>query len=234
MRTQILAPAVLLALLLPCKQVLAEEHTPPRSVTVTGEGVVSAVPDMATVTTGVETEAPDAQQALASNNAAMAALLGAVEKHGVDAKDVQTSAFRVTPVYRRGQSDASGPRIEGYQVANQVSIRVRDVQSLGTLLQAVVEAGGNRLSGIQFGHQDMDGLLDQARRLAVADARHRAELYAGAAGVGLGEVLSISEGGAATPLPMLRTVAMAEAAAVPVAAGEDDVRATVQVVYALD
>lgn len=208
-----------------------------RTVSVTGEGTVLAVPDEATVTTGVETRAPDPREALTRNNEAVAALMKVLADAGVAERDVQTSGFNISPVYRHDREDTDGPRIEGYLVSNQLHVRVRELDKLGSLLSALVESGSNRMAGIGFGHSALAERTDEARRAAVADARRRAELYAEAAGVKVGRVLSINEAGShPPPQPMLRNMAMMEFASadVPVAAGESEIRAMVQVVFELE
>ena len=111
----------------------------------------------------------------------------------------------------------------------------RDIDRVGELLDAVVSSGGNRINGLMFGIEDDTGLRDEARELAIADAQRKASLYAESAGGKAGKVLSIAEAGAPQPRPMLRgAVAMAEASSVPIAAGENEFRAVVNVVFELE
>jgi uncharacterized protein YggE len=213
----------------------ADTETPiPATVSVNGEGIVTVVPDMATITVGVVTQADVAADALVANTDVMHALSQVLDDFAVAGRDRQTRNFNISPQYRRDRNQPGPPEIESYRVSNQLAIRVRDLDQLGILLDALVKSGSNSVTGIQFGNSDQNERMDEARKLAVADARRRAAIYADAAGVGLGKVLSISEAGAATPRPMLRTAMMAEAAAVPVAAGENEIRAMVQVVFALE
>lgn len=205
------------------------------TVSVTGEGVVTAVPDMAMVSTGVTTEAATPEAALNANTAAMAELMKVLDQLDIADKDRQTSNFNVSPQYRRDRNESGSPRIDGYRVSNQLTIRVRDLGELGGLLDALVKAGSNQLGNIRFDFSERGELVDKARQLAVADARKRAELYVDAADIGLGEVLSIRESGVAVPRPpMMRSAMMAEAADVPIAVGESEIRATVHMVFELD
>ena len=205
------------------------------TVSVTGEGVVTAVPDMAMVSTGVTTEAATPEAALNANTAAMAELMKVLDQLDIADKDRQTSNFNVSPQYRRDRNESGSPRIDGYRVSNQLTIRVRDLGELGGLLDALVKAGSNQLGNIRFDFSERGELVDKARQLAVADARKRAELYVDAADIDLGEVLSISESGVAVPRPpMMRSAMMAEAADVPIAVGESEIRATVHMVFELD
>ena len=200
-----------------------------RTISMAGHGEVRAVPDMVSVTAGVTTNAATAAQALAANSVRMKTVFSALQKLGIPDKNIQTMNFSVSPQYATGNNEA--PRLTGYQVNNDVSVRLEDVGRLGGALDALVGAGANQMNGISFGIRDPAPLLEKARMQAIADARARAETYAKAAGVTLGSILSISEGGADAPRPMYKVMAMAEARSVPVAAGEQSVAADVSVVW---
>lgn len=227
-----LALSLLLATSLSC-QASDTIASSPRLISVSGEGVVTAVPDMASISVGVTTQAKDATSALAANNRAMAALFEVLDDFDIAANDRQSSGFNVYPRYDRPADGRSASEITSYVVSNQLTIRLRDIDRLGDLLAAVVESGSNQLGSLAFGNTDSDRLLDEARTRAVANARHKASLYAEAAGGKLGHVVSITEGGASPPVPMMRGAMMAEMAAVPVAAGENEYRAVVNVVFEL-
>lgn len=205
----------------------------PATIRITGEGAVSAVPDIASVSVGVETTADEAAAALSENSEAMGRTIAALEASGIGARDRQTSGLSVQPVYTRPDR-GEARELSGYRVVNQLSVTVRDLDSLGGVLDALVSAGANRLGSIDFRIEEPAPLLDEARRAAVADARRAAEAYAGAAGVSLGPVLSISEGGGRPePRPHAGEV-RALAAAVPVERGEETLRASVTIVWALE
>lgn len=204
-----------------------------RTVTVTGQGSATAPPDMATVFTGVVTQAKTAEAALEANNGAMKGLLAVLKECQIADKDVQTSSFDLSPEYQRAPGGEVRPEIVGYRVTNLVRVRVRNLPQLGKVLDALVRAGSNQLSGISFGIDDPTGVLNQARNRAVADARSRAALYAQAAGVSLGRVVSISEEPAVMPQPRFQARAMMAEAAVPVAAGEQELSTTIQMVFEL-
>ncbi len=214
---------------------LAEEQAK-RTISVSGEGKATAPPDMATIHTGVITQAVRARDALDANSTAMERIMAALKSHKIAAKDIQTSSFNVRPEYKRGPRGQQQSEIVGYRVTNQVRVRVRNLPDLGEVLDALVEAGSNQVSGISFTIDDPTGVLNQARNRAVADARSRAELYAQAAGVRVGKVISISEQPAVVPRPQYVGRAMAAEAvgAVPVATGEQEVRATVHMMFALE
>jgi len=205
---------------------------PMPTISVTGEGHVDLAPDMATLSLGVVTEAATANEALDRNSAQLAAVIARLGKMGIADRDVQTSGLSLGPRYDYNGSNGA-PRLVGYTATNMVSVRVRALDSLGGVLDSVVADGANTLNGLGFGLQDPGPATDEARRRAVADARHRAELYAQAAGVTLGAVLSISEqGDGYRPMPMVQAEAsFAKGADVPVSSGELNLSSTIAVVY---
>ncbi|SLN33756.1 26 kDa periplasmic immunogenic protein precursor [Pseudoruegeria aquimaris] len=206
---------------------LAQEA--PRQITVTAEGQVTAAPDMATVTLGVITEGETGAQALAANSERMTRVLAALEADGIAPADMQTSGLSVSPRWR--QATAAGQReITGFVASNMVTVRVRELGALGGVLDGVMKQGGNSFRGVQFGLADGSALMDEARRAAVAEARARAALYAEAAGVDLGDLLSLSEAGSYRPQPRMMEAAMARDS-VPIAEGELTLSATVTLVY---
>lgn len=210
--------------------VLADDH-PPATITVTGEGTVTAAPDLATVSLGVTTQGATAAEAMGANSAALALVLERVKAAGVEDRDIQTSTLNLNPNLA-GTDGSSVPTIQGYVAVNTVQLRVRDLEKLGSVLDAAVTDGANTLNGISFGLAEPDPAMDEARKEAVANARARAELLTGAAGVGLGRVLSINEsGGYAPPMPMYRMEAAADAAPVPVEGGEVGVTASVTITW---
>ena len=170
-----------------------------RAISLTGHGEVRAKPDMAVVTVGVMTQAVSARDAVTDNNAAMEKVIAALKTSGIAEKDIQTSNFSVSPRY--DYKENSQARLVGYDVSNTVTVTVRDLAGLGTMLDSVVNEGSNQISGIAFDIADRHVLEDQARKLAVADARRKAEIYAAAAGVSLGRVVVMSEF-AVTPMPI--------------------------------
>jgi hypothetical protein len=202
------------------------------AVTVTGTGSVTAVPDMAQITTGVVTQAPTAAQALAANSQAMERLLQALGALGVAARDIQTTNISVSPLRRQGR-DGQPPEITGYEVTNQVRVKVRDLSRLGGVLDQQVGQGANLVYGVQFGQQEPLPLLDEARKRAMADARRKAELYAAAASLKVGRVVAVQEAGAASPRPEV-AARVAMAAGVPVAPGEQEIQASVTVTFTLE
>jgi uncharacterized protein YggE len=234
MRHNLATICTLGALLLCASHAGAEDQ---RTIRVRGEGKATSPPDMAVVMTGVVTMAPTASDALAANNDAMQGILDVVKQSRIAAKDVQTSSFNVQPEYERDERGRTKPNIVGYRVTNQVRIRVRDLANLGKVLDALVDAGSNQVSGISFGIDYPTGVMNQARSRAISDARSRANLYAQAAGVRVGKVLTISEQPIAMPQPRFMAdtfAAEARVASVPIATGEQELSTSVDVVFALE
>jgi len=201
-----------------------------RLLTVTGESSVAVAPDTAVIRIGVTTLGKTAHEASEANAKQMTAVLAAIKQSGIPDRDVQTSLLSVQPQYDPNKGGTA--RLTGFQVTNRVTVRIRDVDSLPAILDRAIGAGANEMSGIEFVVSEQSRMLDQARSDAIADARRKAELYAQAAGVKVGRVVSISEEGATpTPRPVMQAM---RAGAVPVAPGEQTLRAVVTVSYMLE
>lgn len=211
-------------------------------ISISGTGEVAAAPNMAYVNSGVTSQGATAAEALAANTAAMNELIATLKAAGIEARDIQTSGFSVSPNYVYSDArDANGyqlpPKVSGYQVYNTVNVRVRDLSTLGAVLDKAVTVGANTINGVSFSVADPEPLLDQARKLAFADARKKAELYADVAGEKLGDIESISESqGYGQPQPqMMRAVAESDAGApVPIESGELSFSINVQVAWELE
>lgn len=231
-----------LALLLPlilAAPALAEEAAPPEPamLSVTGQGDASAAPDMAIIRLGVQSEGETPSAALDQNTAAVEKVIAEIVAAGVPDKDIQTANFSVNPIYdhRRMEQEGGQPVIIGFMVSNEVVATLRDLDGMGAVLSAVVDAGANQINGLSFGIDDDAALRDEARREAMADARRIGELYAEAAGVRLERILGITEGFSISPpipMPMMRMEAMdAASAPVPIQRGETSVSAQVSVTW---
>src|SRR5690606_36525905 len=223
---------VLLALAAPAA--LAQEDTP-RRIVVTGTGEASARPDVAMISAGVGVQSDTAAAALAENSRAMDAVLQELRAAGLAEEDVQTSQFSVMPLYERQPPEraTAPPRVVGYQVSNRVTARVREIDRLGAVLDALVGAGATNIEGPWFDLAGPEQVLGEARDAAIADALAKAGRFAAAAGVELGQMISIEEAGsyAPPPRPMMRAEAMA--ADVPIAPGQTELSASVTVTFAI-
>lgn len=200
-------------------------------IMVTGEGKVSAEPDLAVITIGVETRASTANTAAEDNTELMARVMDALERREIAEEDIQTVDYSI-----RAEIDYEDDerRILGYVVANSVSVKVRHVDQVGDVLDAVTDAGANNIHGIQFTFDDPSELREQARADAIADAQSKAQALASLAGVGLGKPRVISES-FVEPVPFYMESVYAApreaGGAVPVSPGQLEVRVQVQVTF---
>jgi uncharacterized protein YggE len=230
MKRRIAVSAAIAATLL-AAPALAQTALPPM-ITVSGEATVSVAPDQAQIEAGVASEAKTAREASEANNAAMSKVLLALKGAGIAEKDYQTSRLSLQPQYAPNHSGPSP--VVGYRASNRVTVRVRDVARLASVIDVLVSAGANDIGGINFMVSNATKLLDEARERAVADARRKAEIYARAAGVTLGAPLSISEEGAPGPVLYRAKVASAGmAVSAPVAQGEETLQVNVSVSWAI-
>lgn len=209
-------------------------------LTVNAEGRATRAPDVAVFTAGVASTGTTAGQALSANASAMNRVIAALEKAGVASRDIQTSNLSLNPVYaepRRlpnGSVEQGPPRITGYQVSNQVTVKQRNLDQFGRVIDTLVSAGANQVNGPSFQVDNSDAATDEARVDAIKKARARAELYARAAGLRIVRVLTISEsGGYAPPVPMYRMAVAQAAEASPVAPGEVALNVNVAVQFEL-
>jgi len=177
--------------------------------TVQGEGKVSLTPDIATVHVGVVAEGATIKRVQDELNSKMNAISTAVKRLGVDAKDIQTSGYNISPEY---DYEESTPRIVGYQARSRLTIKVRKLENANGVIDASSANGANQISGISFDVDDKTAAENKARELAVSDAKSKAKAAAKAAGFKLGRVINYSEGGGAGPIPFVMDKMMLETA----------------------
>lgn len=204
-----------------------------RTVSVSATGAVSAEPDVAHISTGVVFEADTAQEALTGNSMAMKRVFDGLKGLGIGARDIQTAAFAVEPRYQSKTTQGAVPQITGYRVVNQVKIAVRNLERLGEILDRLVGLGANQMHGLVFDVSKAEALKDTARKIAIANALHRARLYAEATGTEVGAVLAISEDtghGMPHGAPMSRAVVLES---VPIEKGSQVIEVRVSVTWAL-
>ena len=242
MINRLLTAAMLLGLLIP--SAWADHHEAdksPRTITVSGEGKVKVKPDTASISAGVVTEAETAREALNKNSDQMQEVMAGMREAGIAEDDLQTAQFSVSPVYSRMPRKAGAPRVDpkiiGYRVSNTATGIIRNLNDVGPILDKVITLGANSVNGPSFFVDKPGPLLDEARIKAVADALRKASLLAEAAEVQLGAIQTIREGGGYAPQPRMMNRAMAmdmEAKAVPIAAGSQEIRASVNIVIAIE
>lgn len=203
-------------------------------VTMTGEAVVEAAPDVATLRLSTVTEGPSISQATETNAQRMSAVLASVLATGVPRSQVKTEAISVQPFYATSK-DGRVPQITGYTVRNTLSVRTKGTQALGALIEKAGAAGANEISGPDFSIDDNPESVARARANAALDAKARATAYASALGIELGRVLSVSEGDVVRmPRPFaaeMRAMTAGASAAPPVESGLVDIRARVTVTW---
>jgi uncharacterized protein YggE len=203
------------------------------NVTVNGQGKVTYVPDMGYVTVGVSSKGKTAQEAWEKNNEAVKKLFDALKARGIDPKDMQTANVSVSPEYIHPKDRE--PVLVGYVVSYDLKVTVRKLSELGPVLDDLVKNGANRNVSISFGCSDLEKVLDEARIKAIADARHKADLYTSAAGTKTGRVIEISE--ISVGQPRVYRLEMQDAkSAMPgleIAAGQQELSVSVTVVYGL-
>lgn len=220
------------------KHAKMERFKKPALISIEGQASVSAAPDMGVVTSSVVTPAETAPEALRLNTEAMNKVIAEIKAAGIEDKDIQTSGFSIQPTYKRTKVDESyESEINGYQVRNGVTVRVRDLSKLGDVLTSVVASGSNEVGGISFQISDADTKRDEARKLATEDARKKAEIYAEALGVKVGRVVSVSEGNISIPQPrtmMVGKMLHAEMAPAPIEAGEQSISANVSIIWEIE
>jgi uncharacterized protein YggE len=218
----------------------AEHDSPAPRIAVTGEGRVDIAPDMAVLSLTVTREAQTARAALDANSSAMKDVLAAMASQGINKKDLQTSNFSIQPKYTYAKPNANGerraPEIVGYSVRNSLTVRVRDINNVGAILDKSVSLGVNEGGNIRFTNSDPSKAITQARALAVKDAIGKAGTLAKAAGVKTGDILEISErSGSLRPVPMARSAMMMSESSdsVPLASGENTYTVSVNVSFAI-
>jgi len=210
------------------------QTVPPPAISVTGEANVSVPPDQAQIDGGVTSDAKTAREASDANNAAMGKVLLALKGAGIEEKDYQTSRLSLQPQFAANYKPSErAPGIVSFRASNRVTVKIRDVTKVANVIDVLVGAGANEIGGINFTVTQASKALDEAREKAIADARRKADIYAKAAGVTLGEPISISEE-TGSPGPLFRSkVAAPMAAAAPVAQGEETLSVTVNVSWAI-
>lgn len=211
--------------------VAAEDQALIPSITVVGSGKVAAQPDQGEINVGVVTQRPAAVDAMSENSAAVRKVMQRLAELDVAEKDIRTNNLNLNPVYARPEKALQQtPRIVGYEVTNQVHVTVRNLERMGRILDAVVREGVNRVNGISFGVADTTSLLDEARTRAVHDAHRKAELYAAATAVTLGDVLSVQEVPPQLPRPEYFRLAQAQDS-VAIAPGQVEFQVNITVIY---
>lgn len=210
-------------------------------LTVSAQGRTTRKPDLASFSAGVTSSGKTAGEALSANSADMNRVIAALRRAGIAERDIQTSNLSLNPVYADMSRqpvdplEQQVPRIIGYQVNNTVSVRQRNLEQFGKVIDTLVSAGANQVNGPSFAMDNPDTALDEARTDAMKQARARADLYGRAAGLRVVRILSIAEGSGYVPQPpvMYARAAMADSESAPVASGEVSLNTNVTVLFEL-
>jgi uncharacterized protein YggE len=208
------------------------------TISVTGVGEVIVVPDTANIQIGVQVFHEELAEAQRQSTEQITTIIDTIKAAGIADKDIQTSNYSVSIRQQYDPNTGIATEVLGYDIYNTLSVTVRDLEELGTILDQVVSAGANQIYGIYFFTADLTSATEQAREAAVKDAQERASQLAAAAGVEVGRILNISEGFSAAPLPYDYGMGQgragdmaAEGAKVPVQPGSQTVQISVSVTY---
>jgi len=184
----------------------------PREIYVNGEGKALVKPDIATINFGVTAEAPKSQDAVNQSNEKMSAVLKAVKDSGVEDKDIKTTYYNLSPIYGQDRSilpmgsgvssDSSAlyypypssTKITGYRLEQQVEVKIRNLDKVNEVIDKVTTAGANNVSGPQFTVDDMEKVREEAREMAIINAKEKAKTLAKQAGLKLDKLMNVSEG----------------------------------------
>ncbi|MGH3348088.1 MAG: SIMPL domain-containing protein [Nocardioides sp.] len=210
----------------------------PGTLRMVGSGEATVVPDQLTFALSVTDKQTDLDQALANSSATMKRVLAALRKHDVRTADVQTTGLQMYPEY--DYPNYGPPVLTGYRVIQKARVTVRDLAQGGQAVSTAIETGGNgvRASDIRLGVSDPAAALDRARDAAVEDATARAERYAAATGMELGDVLALREVTGDRPSQRrdwqlnAQRATYADLSAMPIRAGKEDLGVKVEIVWA--
>lgn len=203
-------------------------------ITVVGNGTVTAKPDILRIMVGVVAHADQASDAVRMMSDDLEQVIAVMGDEGLPPADIQTSGLQLSERYSNDRDYDAPPKVVGFTAQSNVTVVVRDLDRAGGILDRLVTEGANQISGLQFDIDDKAPLLERARVAAVADAIAKTTLYADAANVKAGAIVSISEASRGGGFERGQMLAMADARSVPIAAGTLDITAQVTVVTAID
>jgi uncharacterized protein YggE len=240
MKNVLFAAALLAAAAMPA--VADAQQAPAITQTIAGTrldisatGEVTRVPDLAVINAGVVTRSTTAGGAIQQAATRMARVREALRQAGIADRDIQTSNISLEPQYTYANNQP--PKLNGYSATNQLSIRFRDIENTGKILDALVAQGANQINGPNLTLDQPEAALDEARAKAVAAARARADLYARSLGMRVVRVVSVSESGGSypvpPPMPMYARAEAAQAADSKIEAGEQKLQVNLAVTFEL-
>jgi uncharacterized protein YggE len=228
-----LAVATLLGVFYLAGKTIESRDSTPATISVSGEGKVSAVPDIAVLSFGVQTgRVPTAQDATARLQKTMTAILDAVKEKGIEEKDISTESLSLYPAY---DWTDGGQIPRGFEASQSLRVKIRDLSKIGEVLSTATTAGANQIGGVTFTVDEPEALRTQAREKAIVQAKEKALKLASELGVTLGKLKGFSEGYGGTP-PVMYERAMGmggggDIAPLPVPTGEQELSTTVTLTY---
>src|SRR3989338_188956 len=195
------ALAVLSLFLLVAMSHIASTAATTNTVSFSGEGKVTAVPDIAVISASIVTQAVDSKTAQDQNSAKSKAVTDFLKKQGIDEKDIKTTDYNIYPQYRYPVNGGT-PTITGYQVTQAYIIKVRDLDKISSILDGLVSAGANQVNNLGLQVEDQEKLTTEARQKAITDAKQKAEQLKGQVGIKLGHIVNFTENSNGSPVPM--------------------------------
>lgn len=205
-----------------------------RHMTVVGTGSVTVKPDILRITVGVVAHDDAASVAVRRMSDDLTRVIRVLSEAGLPPADIQSSGLHLSERYSDNRNYDEPPKVVGFTATSSVNVIVRDLDAAGGILDQLVSEGANQINGLQFDIADRGPLLEQARVAAIADAIAKTKVYAQAAGVTAGVILSISESSGGGGFERGQMMAMADARSVPIATGTLDVTAQITVVTAIE
>ncbi|MEL6687735.1 MAG: SIMPL domain-containing protein [Pseudomonadota bacterium] len=237
MPNKLLAIAGTLALAMPATVFAqVEDAKMPGVIHVTESATVDVIPDIVSISAGVESNAVTAKEAMTINSELMQNVFDALEQNGIERKDISTSYLNLNPVYDYERRVEGQPRLIGYEASNQITVKSRDLDSTGLLIDAMINAGVNNIDDVNFRVSDSEDAQGEALRSAIKDAKTKAEMMADASGVKLGRLLSMKEGRSPGPMvydEIVVTASRSANAAPPISPKQQTISATVTLSYAI-
>ncbi len=201
------------------------------TVSFSGEGKVTAKPDIAVISASIVTQAVDSKSAQDNNSTRSNAVSAFLKKQGIDDKDIKTSGYNIVPQYKYPPY-VGQPTIIGYQVTQSYEIKVRDLTKISAILDGLVTAGANQVNNLGLQIENPDALKSQARKLAIDDAKEKATELEKQVGISLGKIINFTEGSNGYPVPMYESAMLGKGGGGPsVPTGENDIVINVTITY---
>ncbi len=206
------------------------------TVSFSGEGKVLAKPDVAVVDFSIVTEAATSKAAQDANSEKSNKVTDFLKKQKIEDKDIKTTSYNIYPQYEYPRYGGGVPKIKGYQVSQTIEIKVRDLESVSSILDGIVTAGANQVGNLNFKIDDPEKLKAEARAKAIADAKKKAGELKDQVGIRLGKIVNFSEGVAGYPVPMYESAMLSKGVGVggggpSVPSGENEITVDVIITY---